>query len=320
MNKYVFCALLLGGILLLAAIGTKWYIHTNEEGNYLSEDETIIVTSFYPMYVIAANLTEGMEGDIRIENLSEPQGGCLHNYQLTTGDMQLLSHADVFIVNGGGAESFLADVLKAYPELRIIEACHMLEEHTQETADEDEHDHDHDHEGHHHSALAHAWMCPKDYKVQIAFVGEMLVELFPEYEGKIHENTERYQKEIDDILMEMEQLQTEADEAHVVLLHEGFEPLCLALGFEVLEILNLDDESQISSGQLADVVEEMDAHPGTIILAEEGYGNAIAETLQRETGATIVYINPLTRGELQKEGYVQGMLDNILKLKEALLP
>ena len=62
-----------------------------------------------------------------LENLSEPQTGCLHDYQLTAADMKLLSKADVFIVNGGGIESFLSDVAESYPNLKIIQACDGIE-------------------------------------------------------------------------------------------------------------------------------------------------------------------------------------------------
>ena len=34
--------------------------------------------------------------------------------------MKLLSDADVFIINGGGMEEYLGDVLDSYPELKII--------------------------------------------------------------------------------------------------------------------------------------------------------------------------------------------------------
>ena len=60
---------------------------------------------------------------MRLENLSEPQTGCLHDFQLTPEDMKLLSTADVFVINGGGIESFMSDVAKAYPKLDVVEAC-----------------------------------------------------------------------------------------------------------------------------------------------------------------------------------------------------
>lgn len=330
MNKYGFCALLLAGILLVAVLGTKLYTNENATKESQTEDSFVVVTSFYPMYVATANVIEGLEDRVTLENLSEPQGGCLHNYQLTTGDMQLLSRADVLIINGGGAESFLEDVLKAYPDLQIIEACHPLEEaHGHE--EEETHEHEggeeeghggHDHEGHEHNELAHIWMCPSDYKEQIAYIGTQLAELLPESAGAILKNVEDYQQEISSVQMEMEQLREikAGEEVHVILLHEAFEPFCEELGFHVLYIINLDEEAQVSSGELATVISYIDEHPGTLLLAERLYGQELAETIARETDVTIVYVDPLTRGELTSDGYVAGMLKNIQLLKEALLP
>ena len=76
------------------------------------------VTSFYPMYIAAENVIGDADG-VRLENLSEPQTGCLHDFQLTPEDMKLLSTADVFIINGGGIESFMKEVAEAYPNLKI---------------------------------------------------------------------------------------------------------------------------------------------------------------------------------------------------------
>lgn len=46
------------------------------------------------MYIATLNIVDGVEG-VRLENLSEPQTGCLHDFQLTPEDMKLLSTADV---------------------------------------------------------------------------------------------------------------------------------------------------------------------------------------------------------------------------------
>ena len=60
-----------------------------------------IVTSFYPIYIFALNLTEGIEG-VEVRNLTAPDTGCLHDYQLQTGDMKKLAAADAFLINGAG--------------------------------------------------------------------------------------------------------------------------------------------------------------------------------------------------------------------------
>jgi len=50
-----------------------------------------------------------------ISNLTKPQTGCLHDYQITTDDMTRLSAADIFVVNGADMEAFLDKVVKELP-------------------------------------------------------------------------------------------------------------------------------------------------------------------------------------------------------------
>ena len=90
-----------------------------------ADDMLTVVTSFYPIYIATLNIVDGVDG-VRLENLSEPQTGCLHDFQLTPEDMKLLSTADVFVINGGGIESFMSDVAKAYPKLDVVEASEDL--------------------------------------------------------------------------------------------------------------------------------------------------------------------------------------------------
>ena len=117
-KKYLYTAIMLF-VILVAGMGlTGWYVSQTQEQT--DGQELTVVTSFYPMYIAAENVIGDADG-VRLENLSEPQTGCLHDFQLTPEDMKLLSTADVFIINGGGIESFMKEVAEAYPNLKIID-------------------------------------------------------------------------------------------------------------------------------------------------------------------------------------------------------
>ena len=68
-------------------------ISSKTDGN----DTFNVVTSFYPVYIAAKNVIGDVEG-VELHNLTEPQTGCLHDYQLTPQDMISLSHADLFLL------------------------------------------------------------------------------------------------------------------------------------------------------------------------------------------------------------------------------
>ena len=81
-----------------------------------------VVTSFYPIWLLALNLADGVPG-LEVRNLAAPDTGCLHDYQLQTGDMKTLAEADLFLVNGAGMESYLDLVYSAFPGLPVIRAA-----------------------------------------------------------------------------------------------------------------------------------------------------------------------------------------------------
>ena len=132
--------------LLFTACGTE----KNKTGE---TDKLTVVTSFYPVYLLAQEIVQGAEG-IRLENMAQPQTGCLHDYELSISDMKLLETADIFIINGGGMESFLEQALERYPELTVVdtsEGIALLEEEAHHHHDEEEEAeaHEHEHEHHH---------------------------------------------------------------------------------------------------------------------------------------------------------------------------
>ena len=82
MHKGLFVAILLGAIAVLALGSTFFYRKSRETQAGGSDGGNLLL----PMYIAAENVTEGRTG-LRLESLSEPQTGCLHDYQLTPEDM-----------------------------------------------------------------------------------------------------------------------------------------------------------------------------------------------------------------------------------------
>ena len=265
------------------------------------EDKITVVTSFYPMYVAAMNVI-GDSDQIELENLSEPQTGCLHDYQLTPEDMKLLSTADVFIVNGGGIESFLSDVAEAYPDLTIIQATDGID-----LVD----------------GNPHAWMSLSDYKLQVENIEEGLkdfVEKNPvtaSLSTELGQNAHSYIHEIEHLEAEAAELRAETEGTQVITFHEAYAYLAEELGMDVVGEMDLDEERQISAGEVASMVSLVRKDGVKVILAEELYGKSMGDAIQAETDVNIVYLDPLTRGNYEADGYLKAMENNLELLKKA---
>lgn len=291
-NKYRFVVLLLAAILFAGMGLTELYL---SEDNKEATKEMTIVTSFYPMYIAAMNVIGDCE-TVTLENLSEPQTGCLHDYQLTPADMKLLSTADVFIVNGGGIESFLSDVAEQYPELTIINACSDVD------LIEDN---------------AHAWMNISDYMQQITTIEEGLAQIDLA-------NADIYSSNADVYLAKLESLQEEADALvpqttgkNIIIFHEAYAYVSEQFGMHVSYVMDLDEERQVSAGEVADVISEITDNDVPVVLAEELYGKDMGDTVEKETNVNVVYLNTMVRGDYDPDSYIDDMEENIQQIKEA---
>ena len=376
-NKYVFTGVLLAVILFVGSVLTTIYVRTEQKQEQAKGGNLLVVTSFYPMYVATENVIGDVEG-VTLENLSEPQTGCLHDYQLTAADMKLLSKADVFIVNGGGIESFLSDVAESYPDLKIVQACdgidllesaegteesdsndsssdtgadsdeHLNENedahvednvHSEETdihTDSDEHseiadthiesnvhnedsDHaDHDHSEHSHGdENAHAWMNLDDYQIQVQNICNGLSEADSTHADRYAANAQTYQAKVQELQQETAELASQIAAQPVVIFHEAYEYIVQEYGLQLAGEMNLDEERQVSAGEVADILHAIEDNHVSVVLAEELYGTDMGEMVAKQSGVKVVYLDTLTRGDYSADSYLEGMKSNIEQLKEA---
>ncbi len=291
-NKYVFVTVMLV-VLLFWGVGlTEIYVNHTEEKE---TEQYTVVTSFYPMYIAALNVV-GENDHVRLENLSEPQTGCLHDYQLTPADMQLLSTADAFIINGGGIESFLGEVAEQYPRLTIINASEQVD------MIEDN---------------AHAWMNIEDYMTQVKTITEGLSSADPEDAESFSENADAYLNKLSALKEQADEIKTLTEGQDIVIFHEAYEYVAEEFGMQVTYVMDLDEERQVSAGEVADVVRAVKDGGVHVILAEELYGKDMGDTVESETDAKVCYLDTLVRGDYDADSYLNAMQQNITLLKEA---
>lgn len=319
-----------------------------------ADDMLTVVTSFYPMYIAALNIVDGVDG-VRLENLSEPQTGCLHDFQLTPEDMKLLSTADVFVINGGGIESFMSDVAKAYPKLDVVEACEdvalLSEEDDDETdgahdhdhdadiesdSDHDhdhdadaesdsDHDHDHDtdaesdsdHDHDHGDENAHAWMSVPRYRTMVQTIASRLAEKDAKHADEYYANAKAYDAKLAVLEEKIDSLKSLTGGQNIIIFHEAYEYVADDFSMNACYLLDLDEERSVSAGEVKQVIGAIKDDGVSVILAEELYGKSMGDTVSRETDVHMVYIDPLNRGEYDKDSYLDGMEHNIELIKDA---
>lgn len=351
-NKCKFVGIMFLCILIVCTLAVMAYEHTagktgaagemsdasdSAKNTDEADDMLTVVTSFYPMYIATLNIVDCVKG-VRLENLSEPQTGCLHDFQLTPEDMKLLSTADVFVINGGGIESFMSDVAKAYPKLDVVEACEDVallsddesdsdHDHDHDADAESDSDHDHDHEADtesdsahdhdHGDENAHAWMSVPRYRTMVKTIASHLAQKDEAHAEEYYANAEKYDAKLAKLEKEQDSLKSLTDGQNIVIFHEAYAYVADDFSMNACYLLDLDEERSVSAGEIKQVISAIKDDGVSVILAEELYGKSMGDTVSRETDVHVVYIDPLNRGEYDKDSYLDGMEQNIELIKDA---
>jgi len=293
--KKIFCLALVLLTFVLTACG----------GEKKSDDKLKIVTSFYPMYLNAMNITRGVEG-VEVVNLTPPQTGCLHDYQLTPEDMKNLEDADIFIINGLGMESFLDKVTAAQPNLKIIDASDTSE--ITPIVENGE-------------PNPHVWTSITYSIAQVKNISSKLCELDPARAEKYKRYTLDYVDELTTLRDEMHISLDMLPNKEIVTFHEAFPYLAAEFGLKIAAVIEREPGTEPTPQELTETIKKINELPVKVIFTEPQYSPKAAETIARETGAKIFALDPVVTGEAKPENlldYVDRMLTNTLTLIKAL--
>lgn len=298
MKKYIRNIIIILIILVVIAIIAVLNINRNNKMNS-NDGITKIVTSFYPMYIIAENITEGAS-NIELENMADVNVGCLHDYTLTTEDMKKVENADIFIANGLGMESFIDKVLDSNENMNIIDSSTNIQD---SISDE-------------HETNAHIWTSIDNYIKQVENVSEGLQKLNSENADIYRNNADTYISSLeelrDEYLVSLDKLKG----VKAVSLNEAFEYLGQELQMEITTIETDHEESTMSAEMLKSIIDKMENENIKTIIIDINDNEANAQTIANETGANIYKLNSGLTGNLDKDAYINAVKYNMQILKE----
>ena len=262
-----------------------------------------IVTSFYPMYVATINITQGVDG-VTVTNMTKPQTGCLHDYQLMTEDMKTLEKADAFVINGAGMESFLDKVVNQQKNLKIIDASKGIE--LLKDGDEEN---------------PHVWLSVTDAILQVKNIAEQLKAADPKHADAYEKNAAAYIKKLEALKAEMHAELDTVPNKDIVTFHEAFPYFAKEFGLNIISVVEREPGTEPTPAELQETIEQVKKLPVKVLFTEPQYSPSAAETIARETGAKIYTLDPVVTGEANDKAinaYIDTMKKNMKTLKTAL--
>ena len=292
--KYVSIAILV--LILITIIGV---LNINRNKNINKDDGvTKIVTSFYPMYIIAKNLVDGAS-NVELTNMADVNVGCLHNYTLKTEDIKKVENADIFISNGLGMESFINKLIETNNDMDVIDSSANVKN---TISDDDE-------------VNPHIWTSIDNYIEQVKTVAEKLKE-YDHTNAKVYEdNKKEYISKLvklkNKFNVELKKLQGK----RAICLNEAFEYMGKDLGLQLTTLKTDHEESTLSAETLKNVTDVAKTQEIKIILVDKNDNKSNAQTIANEIDAQILELNSGLTGSLDKDAYINAMEENIEKLK-----
>lgn len=273
-----------------------------------AEDVSVVAT-FYPVYVLAANVLNGVEG-VSLSSMTPPSTGCLHDYQLLTSDMKAIGKAQALLINGAGMEAFLPDVVSQFPDLKIVDCSQGV---TLLKAEEAEEAH-----GHEEKYNAHIWLAPENAVQMVNNLREGLTALLPDHAEKINENAQAYIARLTALDQELRDAIALLPNRQIVTFHEAFPYFAQAYGLEVAAVIALEPDEPVSPRMLQQVIHTVKAAGNPPLFSEPQYENAALRTVAQETGAPVYELDPLVTGDGSLTAYEDTMRKNLTVLEEAL--
>ncbi|MBQ9859133.1 MAG: zinc ABC transporter substrate-binding protein [Clostridia bacterium] len=293
-RHYAPVAGLLAGIVAVSALLT---LFTGSVGR--QKERLQVMTTVAPLRA-AAMAVIGDVDEVELTHLSGSGSGCLHDYQLSPADRLALQQADLLLLNGAGAEAFLADLLPTLSATTVDTSAGL----TLLCGDH------HDHEGHHHeeSVNEHVWTSPTYYAHQVERVTAALCELDPAHAATYTANGKAYAARVRDVGERLRQAVAKLPTTTCVTFHSSLIYFAQDIGLTPAATLQIGEDAGISAADLSAAQQVLATQPQALLLYDSQY------PLRYEalTGAAVVLDTAVTDSD-----WLAAMEENVRKLTEA---
>ena len=269
-----------------------------------AEKKFTIVTSFYPMYIATINITKGVPG-VQVVNMTKPQTGCLHDYQLTPEDLKTLEKADAFIINGAGMEAFLDKAIGQQAQLKVVDASKEIVLLKDEKGEDN----------------PHVWVSISNAILQVQNISQQLSALDTIHADQYKSNADEYVKKLSALRDTMHKSLDNAPHKDIITFHEAFPYFAKEFNLNIVAVIEREPGSEPTPKELAETIKQIKDTNIKALFAEPQYPSKSAEVIVRETNAKLYTLDPAVTGDAKPDAYndyITIMETNLKTLQEAL--
>jgi zinc transport system substrate-binding protein len=275
----------------------------------------VIVTSIFPI----ADFVQNVGGE-RVEVITLlPPGASPHVYEPTPEQVKNIARADLFIKNGGGLE-FWAEkmvVAAANPDLVVVDTSREIEL-LKERVDirEPGEDENGEHGG---NVNPHFWLDPLLAQRQVEAIRDALVDRDPSNQEFYRQNAANYLKQLEALDREIAEITRSFTTREFVSFHAAWSYLARRYNLVEAAVIEKAPGREPSPALLKEIIDTVRKAKVKAIFAEPQFSPRIAQTIATETGAKVLFIDPIGGPGLKdRDSYISLMRYNVSQMSFAM--
>jgi len=289
-----------------------------------------VVASVYPVYEFVSQV-----GGDKVEvALLVPAGAEPHDWEPSAKDLINVKNAKLFFFHGANLEHWVdkvmaKDVLGATTPIEVSKNIALRKgsvhhhHHEHDAADEDNHKHKPESDEDEGDEIdPHVWLDPLLAQQEVSNIAEALAVADPANASYYQDNAAKYNAQLQQLHQEYQDGLQNIKKRTIITNHAAFGYLAARYNLEQVAIMGLSPDAEPTPEKMADVVKLTRERQIKYLFSETIVNPALAETLAKEAGATVLVLHPLdalTPDEIkQGKNYLILMRQNLTHLKLAL--
>lgn len=267
----------------------------------VQDDKISIVVSFYAL----GEFAQGVAGNKANVYVLVPPGVEPHEWEPSPQDIVRITNADVLLYNGAGFEGWIDKALKIIGrKTTVIEATSELD---LISISEDSM-----------GKNPHVWLDPTLAARIIEKISNTLSNINPPGAEYYRFNAINYITRLNNLDEKFKKELVQCAQIEFITAHDAFGYLARRYNLVPIPIAGISTETEPTPKHIARLIDLINSKKVKTIFAETMVNPKIAETIARDTGATIDVLNPLEGLSETKQDYFTAMEQNLNKLKNAL--
>ena len=161
--------------------------------------------------------------------------------------------------------------------------------------------------------IGHVWTDIENYKEQVQYIVDRLIELYPNNKEIYINNENKYIGSLNNLVQ-----YKNSEDTYVISCNEDLEYLLKSANLNVIPVYTDHDESSLSSGKIAEIIALAKEKDVKVIFIDKNDDEKNAKIFAEETGAKIISLDSCLTGENNKDAYLETMEKNFEILRNEL--